>query len=48
VIRLTHQWVTHDWWRVAMMGAGFISAVRAISIPVPSTATTKPRFSAGH
>jgi hypothetical protein len=35
LIRLAHQWVTYDWWRVAMMGAGFVSAVRAISIPVP-------------
>jgi hypothetical protein len=36
LIRLTHQWVTYDWWRVTMMGAGFVSAVRAISIPVPA------------
>ena len=36
LIRLTHQWVTYDWWRVAMMAAGFVSAVRAISIPVPA------------
>jgi hypothetical protein len=35
LIRLAQQWVTYDWLRVAMMGAGFISAVRAISIPVP-------------
>jgi Domain of unknown function (DUF1772) len=38
LMRLTHQWITRDWWRVAMMGAGFISAVRAISIPVPASA----------
>jgi hypothetical protein len=37
VLRLTHQWVTYDWWRVAMMAAGFVSAVRAISSPVPAT-----------
>jgi hypothetical protein len=37
LIRLTHQWVTYDWWRVTMMGAGFVSAVRAISIPVPAS-----------
>jgi Domain of unknown function (DUF1772) len=37
VIRLAHQWVTYDWWRVAMMGAGFVSAVRAISVPVPTS-----------
>jgi Domain of unknown function (DUF1772) len=36
LIRLAHQWVTYDWWRVAMMAAGFVSAVRAISIPFPS------------
>jgi anthrone oxygenase-like protein len=35
LIRLAHQWVTYDWWRVAMMAAGFVSAVKAISIPVP-------------
>ena len=39
LIRLTHQWVTYDWWRVAMMGAGFVSAVRAISIPAPAATT---------
>ena len=42
LVRMAHQWVTYDWWRVAMMAAGFISAVRAISIPVPAT-TTGPR-----
>ena len=35
VIRLARQWVTYDWWRVAMMAAGFVSSVRAISIPFP-------------
>jgi hypothetical protein len=39
LIRLTRQWVTYDWWRVAMMGAGFVSAVRAISIPIPALTT---------
>jgi hypothetical protein len=37
LLRLTHQWVTYDWWRVAMMGLGFVSAVRAISMPVPAS-----------
>ena len=37
LLRLTHQWVTYDWWRVAMMGVGFVSAVRAISMPVPAS-----------
>jgi uncharacterized membrane protein len=34
LVRLVHQWVTYDWLRVAMMTAGFVSAVRAISLPV--------------
>lgn len=33
--RLAQQWVAYDWCRVAMMAAGFISAVRAISVPIP-------------
>ena len=41
LIRLTHQWVTYDWWRVAMMAAGFVSAVRAISIPVPAATSRR-------
>jgi hypothetical protein len=36
LIRLARHWVTYDWWRVAMMGVGFVSAVRAISVPVPA------------
>ena len=36
LIRLVREWVTYDWWRVAMMGAGFVSAVRAISVPIPT------------
>jgi hypothetical protein len=35
LVRLAHQWVIYDWWRVAMMAAGFVSAVRAISVPIP-------------
>jgi Domain of unknown function (DUF1772) len=34
LIRRAHQWITLDWCRVAMMLAGFISSVRAISVPV--------------
>jgi anthrone oxygenase-like protein len=41
LIRLAHQWVAYDWWRVAMMAAGFISAVRAISIPVPAATSAR-------
>ena len=36
LIRLMHQWVTYDWWRAPMMAAGFVSAVRAISITLPA------------
>lgn len=32
--RLVREWVAYDWCRVAMMGAGFVSAVRAISMPI--------------
>jgi hypothetical protein len=35
LIRLARQWVTFDWCRVAMMAAGFASAIRAISVPLP-------------
>jgi hypothetical protein len=35
LIRLVHQWVVYDWCRVVMMSAGFVSAVRAISMPIP-------------
>ena len=28
-------WVAYDWCRIAMMAAGFLSALRAISMPVP-------------
>jgi hypothetical protein len=34
---LVHQaslWVTYDWCRIALMAAGFLSAVRAISMPI--------------
>jgi len=41
LIRLARQWVTYDWWRVAMMGAGFVSAVRAISVPVPTSTASR-------
>jgi hypothetical protein len=33
IVELAHRWVAYDWLRVAMMAAGFISAVRAISQP---------------
>ena len=34
LFRRAHQWIIFDWCRVAMMLGGFVSAVRAISIPV--------------
>jgi hypothetical protein len=36
LIRLARQCVTYDWWRVTKMAAGFFSAVRAISVPIPT------------
>jgi|SRR5437879_3610589 len=36
LVELARQWVTYDWWRVGMMAAGFVSAVRAISLPIPA------------
>jgi hypothetical protein len=35
VIRMAHRWVAYDWLRVVMMAGGFISAVWAISRPIP-------------
>src|SRR4051812_30966741 len=37
LIRQAHLWVQYDWCRIAMMVVGFMSAVRAISIPTTST-----------
>lgn len=34
-IRMAHRWVRYDWLRVSMIAAGFVSAIRAISAPVP-------------
>ena len=34
VIEMARRWVTYDWLRVAMIGVGFVSYVRAISLPV--------------
>ncbi len=41
LVRQAHLWVTYDWCRIAMMTAGFVSAVRAISAPVPTTAISR-------
>jgi hypothetical protein len=35
VVRLARRWLALDWLRLAVMTAGFISALRAISLPVP-------------
>lgn len=33
IVELAHRWVIYDWLRVALMAAGFICSVRAISAP---------------
>jgi hypothetical protein len=35
VMRMAHRWIRVDWLRVAMIAAGFLSAIRAISLSVP-------------
>src|SRR5256885_342392 len=35
IAALAHRWIAYDWVRVTMMAAGFLSAVRAISLRVP-------------
>ena len=42
VIRMVHEWVRYDWLRVAMATVGFVSSVRAISIPFPPLLETAP------
>jgi hypothetical protein len=32
---MARRWITYDWVRVAMGVVGFVSAVRAISVPFP-------------
>ncbi len=36
IIRMVRQWVSYDWLRVAMGTVGFVSSVRAISVPFPA------------
>src|SRR5712692_10059716 len=38
VVRMVREWVTYDWLRVAMGTVGFLSSVRAISVPIPAPA----------
>ena len=33
---MVREWVTYDWLRVAMGAVGFVSAIRAISVPFPA------------
>jgi hypothetical protein len=33
IIRMARQWVTYDWLRVAMVVIGYVSVIRAISVP---------------
>jgi len=40
VISLVRQWVNFDWLRVAVAVVGFVSSVRAISVPFPATPTS--------
>ncbi len=35
MMRMANQWVSYDWLRVAMGVVGFVSSVRAISVPFP-------------
>src|SRR6266849_630932 len=35
IMRMANQWVSYDWLRVAMGVVGFVSSVRAISVPFP-------------
>ena len=34
-IRLAHRWILFDWFRVAGIALGFLSSIRAISVPYP-------------
>ena len=34
VMQIARRWVTLDWLRVTMIAAGFVSSVRAISLPI--------------
>lgn len=36
IIRMVRQWVAYDWLRVVVCVVGFVSSVRAISIPFPA------------
>lgn len=40
ITALVHQWIVYDWVRITMGLVGLVCAVRAISVPFPSTATS--------
>lgn len=44
IVRMARQWVTYDWLRVAMGTAGFLSSIRAISVPFPG----RPKHEVGN
>ena len=37
LILLVRRWMIWDWWRVALIATGFVSSIRAISIPFPAS-----------
>jgi hypothetical protein len=39
---MVREWVRYDWLRVAMATLGFVSSVRAISVPFPPLLVTGP------
>ncbi len=41
ITRMAQQWVSYDWLRVAMMVVGFVSAIRAISVPISAPAAVR-------
>ncbi len=42
IILMVREWVRYDWVRVAMAAIGFVSSVRAISIPFPPLLAAGP------
>ena len=42
IVRMVREWVRYDWLRVAMATIGFVSSVRAISVPFPPLLETGP------
>lgn len=43
VASLVRRWVSYDWVRVALGVIGFVSSIRAISLPFPTRAPSSPR-----